>query len=448
MFSIVPLVVVAHVYVLIYHRSALGRVCLVILGVVMMIFFVSLGGSKTKETVETNLRSGQAMHPTKATTTTTTTSTLGVKQQTNAGDAKDSSGNLWKGDTHEKSLEETLEIAVEDVDKAAEDQVEKNEQGLLSKAMSSMESGIRNSVAKLLGADASGTDINKLTQEVEGALVNNATEELQQRAVGIADQESNGIHSLIEMGEAMGQANGDMTQEVNDVEADTVIRVRDAVDNAALDIRQHLRERAAQLEKTIMEKRLSERLGRPIKLQIVDGDVEFAIDPVALPQVPPQYAQQPGTQATWGQPGIPQQGGYAQQPPPQNGYYPPPPQQEGLQTRYQQPPPQGGYQPPPQGLYPQQPYNPQQGYGAQPPPQGSGQQLSYPVPGGTAPAGGYQAPQGDGAYAPPQAVGGLRAYGTPPAGDANLGAPVNPAEDETADDESSDEEEGETGEDE
>jgi hypothetical protein len=431
---------------------------LLLLGVVVMVFFLSAGGggSNTKTTtIETkNLRSGQAMHPSTATTTSTTnttsSTTLGVTEETTKGDV-----------VHEvESLQETLDTAADDVEEAAEDQLEKNEDGLLSKALNSMESVIKASVAKLLGDDASVTAIDELTQEVEGALVSNATEELEQRAEEIGQKETDGIREQVELGSAMGESNGELLQEVHDSEAETLITVRDEVDNAAVDIRQHLRERAAQLEKSIMEKRLSERLGRPIKLAIVDGDVEFAPrDPFVSQQVQqPQYAQQqPGTQqALRGQqPGLPQQGGYAQQPPPQNnGYYLPPPQQGGPQTRYQQPPPQGFYQPPPQGFFPQQSYYPQQEeYGSQPPSQANGQQLNQPLPGRAVPASGYQAPQGDGSYAPPPTIGGVPAFGTPPAVGANGGAPVDHVVmmsehlsdtegDEVADDEDGDDDKG------
>jgi hypothetical protein len=403
---------------------------LFILGVVLVIFFVSMGGEDTQRAVESNkLRSGQAMQH-----HTTTTGDLGTMKEkvadsgVRAGDGLEGKGNNHdeqdKDGNGETNLEETLEMAKEDVEDAAEDQVEQNEKGLFSKALLSMESSIKKSVSKLLGADASGAEVNELTQEVEGALMNNATLELEKRAGEIADNEVNGITSLVDMGEDMGETEKEMEQEVANTEPDALISVRDQVDNAAVDIRQHLRERAANLEKSIMEKRLSERLGRPIKLQIVDGDVEFAPNPIVKQKVPPQYSQQPGSQA-----GFPQQGGYAQPPPAQTGYYLPPPQQG-----YQQPPPQGGYQPNPQAWYPQQPYNPQQGFGAQPPPQGNGQMLYYPVPGGAAPAGGYQAPRGDNAYAQPQTIGGVPAHGTPKAVGAvepNLGAP------ETADESAS-----------
>jgi hypothetical protein len=267
-----------HSLLLRHHSSVLGtatracRLCFAILGVVMVIVFLSAGGSSTRKSNETkNVRNGQATRP----TTTAISSTPSVKENS---DSTASRGDLSKEDNNanyqgdEKTLKETLETVAEKVDDAAEDQLEKNEQGLLSKALNSMESGIKTSVAKLLGDDASETAIDQLTQEVEGALVNNAKEELQQRAHTIAAQESDGILSQVEKGKAT-------EREVHAAEADTLLNVRDKVDNAALEIRQHLRERAAQVEKSIMEKRLSQRLGRPIKLMIVDGDVEYAPAP-------------------------------------------------------------------------------------------------------------------------------------------------------------------------
>ena len=262
---------VSHVDFANHHSSPLAKICLGLMGIVMVIFFLSMGGAE-KDQDSVNLRSGQAMqhHTSSASGSGSTSERPSVPPKNPGGEKAGAHGGSWiegndrtytKAD-EEENLEETVDETKYAIVSVEQDEVEKNQEGLLGKALSKMEGAIKKSVTKLLGDDATKKDVEELVGEVEGALVNATAVELKVRAAEVALKAENEIDTVVEVREEAGDSAGEIEEQVAVQQSEKLIAVRDAVDSAAVDIRQHLQERAMEFEKSIMEKKLSERDGK------------------------------------------------------------------------------------------------------------------------------------------------------------------------------------------
>lgn len=438
--------------------SILPKIFFGIMIITLVAFFATMGGGGKTES-EKNLRSGQTHHATSsgqaqhATSTGTGSQTTAIQSPASAGaGAKGSAGGDWfegseKYDVEAEesgNLKDTVELVEVAITNTEHDEIAAQEEGLLGNAMKSMQSVIKSGVEKLMGTDATEEEVETLTEEIEAALVNDTMSKLTFIADKSADQEMDAIEDEVEEEAEVGITAGKIEEDVADDGAEAVIRVREAVDIAAIDLQQTMRERAAEIEKRIMEQRLSTRLGRTVKLQIIEGAVEM--DPNQPPA--PQQETQPPQNNGFGQQPL-QQGGYQQQQPiggyaPQQGYQQQQPMGGYQQQQYQQPPPQGyapqqGYQQQPMGGYQQQQQYQQQppmqgGYQQQQPPSGGIQQQQQPLPGGfqqqQPPPGGIQEPTGE----PGAPAEDLDEEGDPDAAPDEEGDPAEDPDEEVDDD--------------
>lgn len=338
------------------------------MAITVIVFFLSLGG---KATESDNLRSGQAHHTgTEIVGGNSVSSGSGSGSYggsdagtTAAGDADGTSGGTTAGEGGEwyensenraadqENLDEAVEVANSDINKAETSEVKK-EEGMLSQALSAMGSAIYSGMKSIMGSDATDEEVKKMAEEVETKLANETSRDFEERADEIAERARNSISDVVESETEQGLDPNEIESDVKSTEGEALNSVRTGIDSAAEQIKQRLRERAAEVEKGIMEQRLSQRLGRPVSLQIVDGNIQ---------RMPEQGAAM-GMNGYGAPQGYqPQQGGFQQ-----GGFQP----QGAFQGGFQQPPYQGQYGYQPQGGYQQQP--PQQGYYQPPPPQQGG----------------------------------------------------------------------------
>lgn len=366
----------------IIHSTAsdlLGRCASFGLFIVLALFLMSLSGDASAQedgTSMEHLHSAQAHLATHANTTKAPNHSASDRFQPtyenteSSGSMSGGAGGLRgrNGDT-EQDMSDMVDGTLDELKEAEVEEVKK-EKGMISSTLGTIGSGIRSSVSRLFGASEDSEEVNQIVAEIESKLEENATATLQLKADEIEEDEEEDIERNVELEEERGDDIEDIENNLVSHKGAAVSHVKAEIDQSAEEIQKNLRYQAAMMEKEMMEKRLSARLGYQVKLQITNNEVDF------LPQ-----QQQPG-----GYQQQPPQGGYQQQP-----YYPP---QQGGQQYY--PPPQGG----------QQYYPPQQG-GQYYPPQG-GQQGGY-APSNPGTNNGYS-PQGGGA-ANPQ-VGGGSAPGT------------------------------------
>jgi hypothetical protein len=186
-------------------------------------------------------------------------------------------------------------------------------------------------------------------------LTETVNSELQEDAQGFLRDEVNKIENNVDNEQGEGRDYATIESDVMDQDQDAVINVREEISNAAVDMKTGLRGRAAEIEKQILEERLSLKLGKKVKLVVVGDEIEGVDDLFnGLPSLggspsngagnggyrnnAPQQQQQGGYRNN-----VPQQGGYRNNAPQQQqgGYRNNVPQQQ----KYQQPQQQQQYQP-------------------------------------------------------------------------------------------------------
>jgi hypothetical protein len=203
-------------------------------------------------------------------------------------------------------------------------------------------------MGKMFGSNVSDEELEEMAKEVEDKLTETVTSELKEDAQEFLEDEVNKIDNNVDNEEAEGQDYRTIENDVMDQEQDSVIHVREEISDAAIDMKTGLRGRAAEIEKQILEERLSLRLGKKVKLVVVGDEIEGVDDLFnGLPSLggsPANGAGNGGYSNNAPQQQQQQQGGYGnnapqqQQQQQQGGYRNnvPQPQQQQQQPQQQQ----------------------------------------------------------------------------------------------------------------
>jgi hypothetical protein len=214
-------------------------------------------------------------------------------------------------------------------------------------------------MGKMLGSNVSDEELEEIAKEVQDKLTETVTSELKEDAQEFLQDEVNKIDSNVDNEEAGGKDYATIENDVMDQEQDAVMHVREEISNAAVDLKTGLRGRAAEIEKQILEERLSLKLGKKVKLVIVDDEIEGVNDLFnGLPSLGGSQSNRAGNGGYRNNASQQQQGGYRnnvpqQQQQQQGGYRNNAPQQQQggyrnnvpQQQKYQQPQQQQEYQP-------------------------------------------------------------------------------------------------------
>jgi hypothetical protein len=214
-------------------------------------------------------------------------------------------------------------------------------------------------MGKMLGSNVSDEELEDIAKEVQDKLTETVNSELQEDAQGFLRDEVNKIENNVDNEQGEGRDYTTIENDVFDQEQDAVINVRDEISDAAVDMKTGLRGRAAEIEKQILEERLSLKLGKKVKLVIVDDEIEGVNDLFnGLPSLGGSQSNRAGNGGYRNNASQQQQGGYRnnvpqQQQQQQGGYRNNAPQQQQggyrnnvpQQQKYQQPQQQQEYQP-------------------------------------------------------------------------------------------------------
>jgi hypothetical protein len=218
---------------------------------------------------------------------------------------------------------------------------------------------LRIGMGKMLGSNVSDEELEEIAKEVQDKLTESVNSELQEDAQGFLRDEVNKIENNVDNEQGEGRDYTTIENDVFDQEQDAVINVRDEISDAAVDMKTGLRGRAAEIEKQILEERLSLKLGKKVKLVIVDDEIEGVNDLFnGLPSLGGSQSNRAGNGGYRNNASQQQQGGYRnnvpqQQQQQQGGYRNNAPQQQQggyrnnvpQQQKYQQPQQQQEYQP-------------------------------------------------------------------------------------------------------
>lgn len=273
-----------------------GRCASIGLFIVLALFLMSLSGD-AKSSVDKldvdQVRSGQARLPTRAMNRTANHAVNdaphhhagGIGDTDDAGPTFGGNSGV-RGKESEEDMSEWVDVTIEDLRKAEKDELQK-EKNILSSALSAMQSGIRSGLAAMLGKSSDDQEVKDIAQEVETRLSDAVNEELDEKGDDIEKTIEEEIEMKVDLEVDDGVDMREIEQDVQIHEAENTQEVRSEIDQAADEIAQNLQLKAAMLEKDIMEKRLSAKLGRPIKLKIVEDRLEGVEEALASQNLPP-----------------------------------------------------------------------------------------------------------------------------------------------------------------
>jgi hypothetical protein len=226
----------------------------VLLIVAIVILFPSGGPS-----IDDNLRSGQAHEHTTA---------IAIPESIKNNDGQ------YRSETTEE-VRDTIDSAVSEIREEEEKEILKSE-NTLSAAISTAGQYVRIGLKKLLGSNSvmSEDDINDMVQAVEERLTDEVANELRQKANVIATTEEDNINDNATADNEAGIDVTTIEDSVHENEEAAIEAIRSELGSTADQLQKALRVKAQEAEKQILEDRLSARLGKKVKLTIMDDEID------------------------------------------------------------------------------------------------------------------------------------------------------------------------------
>ena len=276
----------AHSRKTIFYRKRGGwaRLCASLAICGFVVIFLSAGGSGKADT--DNLRSGQAHHA---------VDSVAVPAFSSSGydSEKDAASEMMVDQELQEAVEE-----VEDEIQEAEAQELRKEDTVLEAKASELGNSLRLRLGGLFSKTLTFDEMNAVATEVEHELTTEVENELRDKADEIAERDIANIEDLIDAEEEAGIDPDEIEEDMYNQESFALKELRTDIDQAADHLKENMKVRAAEIEKEILELRLSAKLGRKIKLVIVDDEVQGLEDPrtsgsASQPQTQGYYAQSP-----------------------------------------------------------------------------------------------------------------------------------------------------------
>ena len=174
----------------------------------------------------------------------------------------------------EEQIEETIEEMKTELKTVQEEAIE-GEQTQLEEAASGVLNSIRVGIGRLFGTQLSNDEVEDVAEQVQEQLMSDATTMLRGKAETIVNREIDGINTMVQKDEAKGFDAQEIADDVQDQEVQVVDHMRSAIDGATDEVKETMRKHAAEIEKEILEDRLTKRFGKKVKLVIVDDQVQL-----------------------------------------------------------------------------------------------------------------------------------------------------------------------------
>lgn len=147
--------------------------------------------------------------------------------------------------------------------------------GALSAAIETAGDFARIGLKKIFGTatDVTEEDINEMVDEVEKRLTDDVNKELQSKADSLVEKEKDELTTTVERDEENGYFVESIEEDVHHKEAQAIHNVKTEIDETTAQIRKAMLEKTQELEKQILEERLSKRLGKKVKLVIIEDEI-------------------------------------------------------------------------------------------------------------------------------------------------------------------------------
>lgn len=170
-----------------------------------------------------------------------------------------------------------MDEARDDIKEAEEAQLQE-EGKMLDTATSGMANMVRIGIGRLFGSTLTNDEVEQVANQVEGQLKIEANKMLRTRADTITNREIDNLEGMVEEEEESGLLTDEIGADVSEQGFGAAIAVKDDIDAAAISIKDSLKARATEIEKAILEERLSAKLGKRVKLVIMDDELKVEGD--------------------------------------------------------------------------------------------------------------------------------------------------------------------------
>lgn len=174
----------------------------------------------------------------------------------------------------EEQIEETIDEMTTEL-KTVEEEAVEEEQIQLEEEASGVLNSIRVGIGRLFGSTLSDEEVEDVAGEVQEQLLSDATTMLRGKADTIVNREIDGMNNIIQDDEENGMGAQEIAEDVFDQQVEVVEQMRDEIDGATDQVKESMRQHAAEIEKEILEDRLTKKLGKKVKLVIVDDQVQL-----------------------------------------------------------------------------------------------------------------------------------------------------------------------------
>jgi hypothetical protein len=230
-------------------------------------------GGTSVNTEDANEKTSETLETPKEMPTTDT-----AKEDAAAADTAKASEEAAAEETKEaEQLEETISKAITDVDEAEEEEIQAN-QGMLTQSIKMVEDMVKFGLGKLFGDGMDIKEMAEIADEVSTRLEDEAQEEFRVKADLLADKKAEEIEDVVEVDEDVGIKSKDIRQDVKQVEHLAVSNLKDEIDDAAQNVKDHLKEKAVAIENEIVNAHL-EKNQSGVKVKVEGGELVKNAEP-------------------------------------------------------------------------------------------------------------------------------------------------------------------------
>ena len=216
----------------------------------LLVFLMILGAGEAP--IDDNALSGQAHH----------TATKEASSNYNSSPA-------WHADDTEEIVDELSSELQE-----TEEEILIEEESLLKKAVAAGGKALRAGIWKVLGSGASSEEVEEIAKEVEAELESQVLDELEVQAEDVLEEALDAVsEEVMEEEEYSNKDRAAIRTSVMSKKDVYGSDIRKRIKNVEGDLQSKLNDRSLDLEKKILEQKLSKQYGRDIHLEVKAGEL-------------------------------------------------------------------------------------------------------------------------------------------------------------------------------
>lgn len=170
-------------------------------------------------------------------------------------------------------LEEEVYRVEDEIEQAEKDEFE-HDQAQIATAMTTATNRFSSVLSHAMKDHAGVIDLQSVTSEVKNKLEEEASSQFQQRATDILDEEMERFEAGVEQDRKEGYGLNFIKSDMVQSKQAVVSSMRQEMHDAAADVSSNVLSRAQQIELQILEDRLSQKLGKTVKLHFVEDDIQ------------------------------------------------------------------------------------------------------------------------------------------------------------------------------